>query len=85
MSCFLPMKIVQSRGNLQGMVALAETQGCVLDQLEMFAMQSIEPGITEDVFSVLTPEASADSRTSLGGTALERVREAAAAARERFL
>ena len=67
------------------LVALAEAQGCPLDALDLAAMQTIEPKITEDVFTVLTPEASAASRTSFGGTAPARVREAAAAARERFL
>ncbi len=67
------------------LVALAEAQACPLEALDLAAMQTIEPKITDDVFTVLTPEASAASRTSFGGTAPERVREAAAAARERFL
>jgi len=41
-------------------------------------MQTIEPRITEDVFSVLTVEASVASRRSYGGTAPERVAEQAA-------
>jgi argininosuccinate lyase len=32
-------------------------------------MQAVEPRITESVFGVLTPAASAASRTSFGGTA----------------
>jgi argininosuccinate lyase len=41
-------------------------------------MQSIEPGITADVYSVLTVAASVASRTSHGGTAPANVaREAA--------
>jgi argininosuccinate lyase len=32
-------------------------------------MQRIEPGITRDVYKVLTVEASVSSRTSFGGTA----------------
>jgi argininosuccinate lyase len=41
-------------------------------------MQAVEPGITQDVFGVLTVEASVASRTSYGGTAPANVaREAA--------
>jgi argininosuccinate lyase len=36
-------------------------------------MQSVEPRITGDVFSVLSVEASVRSRTSFGGTAPENV------------
>jgi argininosuccinate lyase len=38
-------------------------------------MQKVEPAITQDVFSVLSLEASVQARTSFGGTAPERVRE----------
>jgi argininosuccinate lyase len=48
-------------------------------------MQEIEPRMTDGVYEVLTVERSVASRTSFGGTAPERVREAAAAARERYL
>jgi len=51
------------------LVAMAEKQGVGLDQLRLEDMQSVEPRISRDVFSVLTPEASARSRKSLGGTA----------------
>ena len=37
--------------------------------------RSVEPGITKDVFAVLSLEASVKSRMSFGGTAPERVRE----------
>jgi argininosuccinate lyase len=40
-------------------------------------MQSVEPGISENVFSVLTVEASVASRVSYGGTAPVRVAEQA--------
>ncbi len=66
-------------------VKLAETRGCPLAELPLAEMQSVEPGITEDVFSVLSVENAAASRLSVGGTAPERVREAVAAAKERFL
>ena len=66
-------------------VTLAEDKGCELSDLPLEDMKSIEPGITDDIFGVLSPEASVRSRTSLGGTAPDNVRQAAAAARKRFL
>ncbi len=60
------------------LVALAEAREVDLASLDLGAMQSIEPGITEDVYSVLTVPASVASRTSFGGTAPANVaREAA--------
>jgi argininosuccinate lyase len=60
------------------LVALAEAREVDLAALDLGAMQSIEPGITEDVYSVLTVAASVASRTSHGGTAPANVaREAA--------
>ena len=38
-------------------------------------MQAIEPGITQDVFAVLSLDASVNARMSYGGTAPDRVRE----------
>ena len=67
------------------LVGAAEAQGVALDALSLEAMQAVEPRITQDVFSVLSIEASIASRTSEGGTAVALVRQAAAAARERFL
>lgn len=51
------------------LVALAEKQSCDLPDLKLADMQKIEPGITRDVYKVLTVEASVSSRTSFGGTA----------------
>jgi argininosuccinate lyase len=56
-------------------VKLAETKGVALDKLSLAEMQSVQPAITQDVFKVLSPEASVASRMSLGGTAPARVRE----------
>ena len=67
------------------LVRRAEETGCDLADLTLEEMRTVEPGITEDVYSVLTPEASAASRTSFGGTAPEAVRAAARRARARFL
>ncbi|GGX72269.1 argininosuccinate lyase [Litorimonas cladophorae] len=55
-------------------VALAEAQGKTLDALSLKDMQSVEARITNDIYSVLTPLASATSRTSYGGTAPNNVR-----------
>jgi argininosuccinate lyase len=53
----------------------AETKGVALDKLPLADMQKVEPGITKDVYAVLSLEASVRSRLSFGGTAPERVRE----------
>ena len=65
--------------------APADARGCPLSALPLREMQQIEPGIDDGVFSVLGVDASVASRTSEGGTAPARVREAAAEARRRFL
>src|SRR5690606_22696472 len=66
-------------------VKLAEGKRCDLSELSLEDMQSIEARITKDVFTVLTVEASAASRTSYGGTAPNNVRQQVQAARERFI
>jgi argininosuccinate lyase len=66
-------------------VRRAEAKGSTLAALPLAELQAVEPRITEAVYQVLDVEHSVASRTSLGGTAPERVREAAAAARRRFL
>jgi argininosuccinate lyase len=48
-------------------------------------MQQVESGISKDIYSVLSNAASVNSRTSFGGTAPVRVREAVKAAKERYL
>ena len=60
------------------LVAMAEAAVVDLADLSLAEMQSVEPGITADVFSVLTVEASVASRTSYGGTAPANVAEQAA-------
>ncbi len=56
------------------LVALAEKEGCDLPDLSLEQLQSVHSEITEDVYSVLTVEASVASRTSYGGTAPSQVR-----------
>jgi argininosuccinate lyase len=51
------------------LVARAEARGVELARLSLAEMQAEEPGITADVFGVLTVDASVASRTSYGGTA----------------
>ena len=60
------------------LVGMAEKKGVDLAGLTLEEMRSVEAGITEAVFSVLSVEASVGSRTSHGGTAPVNVaREAA--------
>jgi len=66
-------------------VKLAETNGVTLEQLSLDELQSVHADITDEVFAVLTPEASLARRTSQGGTAPARVREALAEAKKRFV
>jgi argininosuccinate lyase len=61
------------------LVAMAEARGVDLAELSLAEMQSVEAGISGDVFSVLTVEASVASRTSYGGTAPANVAAQAAA------
>jgi len=56
-------------------VKLAEDKGCDLVDLSLDDLQSIEPRLTDAVYSVLSVEASVGSRQSYGGTAPVRVRE----------
>jgi argininosuccinate lyase len=56
-------------------VKCAEDKGVTLDKLPLADMQAVEPAITAEVFKVLSPEASVNSRMSLGGTAPARVKE----------
>ncbi len=58
-------------------VAVAERQAVELHELSLADLQKIEPGITEDVFDVLSVEKSVASRTSYGGTAPQNVRKMA--------
>jgi argininosuccinate lyase len=57
------------------LVAMAETKDCDLPDLSLADMQSVHDAITDDVFSVLTVQASVASRTSYGGTAPSEVRK----------
>lgn len=56
------------------LVAMAESRGGELRDLTLEEMRSVEPRIGEEVYRILTVEASVASRTSLGGTAPANVR-----------
>ena len=60
------------------LVARAEARGVDLAALTLEEMQAEEPGITAEVFGVLSVEASVASRTSYGGTAPANVAAQAA-------
>jgi argininosuccinate lyase len=65
-------------------VKAAEQRGCDLAELPIEDLKAIDPRIDERVYSVLTVEASVNSRTSHGGTAPERVREQVAQAKKQL-
>jgi argininosuccinate lyase len=56
-------------------VKRAETLGVDLPGLPLTDLQALEPRVTADVYQVLTPQASAASRKSYGGTAPDQVRD----------
>jgi argininosuccinate lyase len=68
-----------------GIVKLAEKKQCLLKELSIKELQSIEPKITVDVLDVLDPVSSISSRTSFGGTSPRNVLKSVAAAKKRFL
>jgi argininosuccinate lyase len=55
-------------------VALAESKGVALEDLDLTAMRAVHPAITNEVFQVLSVESSVASRMSFGGTAPANVR-----------
>jgi argininosuccinate lyase len=67
------------------LVRRAEARGCALEALPLADLQAVEPRLTDAVYTHLSVEASVKRRTSVGGTAPERVRAALAAARARYL
>jgi len=58
-------------------VALAAERGVPLTKLTLEDLQGIEPRITSEARSVLGVDKSVRSRTSLGGTAPQKVRREA--------
>lgn len=70
----LAMPFRQAHHVTGSLVKMADDQGQRLDQLSLQDMQSVEPRISADIFTVLTVENSVSSRTSFGGTAPDNVR-----------
>ncbi|GIX16250.1 MAG: argininosuccinate lyase [Rhodothalassiaceae bacterium] len=66
------------------LVRLAEEKGCGLEELDLEDLRSVLPDAQADIFAVLDPARAVAARTSEGGTAPARVREAVAAARVRI-
>ena len=62
-------------------VKLAEDRSVGLAELDLAALQEIDPRIDASVYEVLTVDASVRSRISYGGTSPERVREQIAKAK----
>jgi argininosuccinate lyase len=73
------MPFREAHGLTGRIVAAAERKGVALEELTLADLRAIVPGVTEDVFSVLSPERSVQSRTSYGGTAPQNVRKIARA------
>ncbi len=65
-------------------VARAESLNLSLEKLPLSELKSVEPGITDAIYKVLSLEASVNARTSFGGTAPLRVREQIAFWKERL-
>ena len=65
-------------------VALAEKNGCPLENLKLTDMQKIEPELDNSVFTVLTIDNACNARSSFGGTAPSEVRARLAEAAIRF-
>jgi argininosuccinate lyase len=65
-------------------VAAADAQNLPLEKVPLALMQGVEPRITNDVFTVLSPEKSVSSRKSYGGTAPQNVRKMARSWRKRL-
>ncbi|MGB0504568.1 MAG: argininosuccinate lyase [Pikeienuella sp.] len=66
------------------LVKMAEDQGCDLADLTLEQMQSVEPQIQSEVYSILTVDNSVESRASYGGTSPTQVREQIARWKERL-
>jgi argininosuccinate lyase len=67
------------------LVSRAEKKGGDLADLSLAEMQSVEPGITDDVYSVLTVDSALATRRSYGGTSPDNVKAAVVEARDKYL
>jgi len=67
------------------LVQMAEAKQCGLEDLSLAELQSVHASITQDIFASLALDNCVARRTSFGGTAPTRVREAIAAAKKDYL
>ncbi len=65
-------------------VRIAESRNIMLEDMPLGDMQKIEPRITSTAIDILSVRQSIESRTSLGGTAPARVKEAINDAKQRL-
>ncbi len=65
-------------------VALAEKNGCALENLKLSDMQKIEPRLDESVYNVLKIDNACNARSSFGGTAPDELKRRLAEAATRF-
>jgi argininosuccinate lyase len=72
----------KAHGVSREIVTFCMDRGIPLSELELDELRRFDESFEADVFSVLSPNYSANSRTSPGGTASERVREAIENAKE---
>jgi len=71
--------------NLVGKVVRASlAAGKLLKDLTLEEWQALHPQFEEDIYAAIAPERVISARNSYGGTGFERVREALAAARDRW-
>ncbi len=75
----------EAHGIVGRVVRLAEERGVELDELTLEELKKVDPRLDAAAREVLTLERAVASRRSEGGTAPERVREAIAEARRRYL
>ncbi|MBO0332881.1 argininosuccinate lyase [Sneathiella sp. CAU 1612] len=80
----LDMPFRQAHHVTGALVKLAEENTCGLEDLSLSQMQSVEGGITEEIYKVLGVQNSVASRVSYGGTAPTKVREQIARWREKL-
>ena len=67
------------------LVKLATQKAKKLEELSLKDLQSIEPKIRQEIFSILSPKNSISSRKSFGGTAPENVKKATKIAQKKAL
>ena len=74
----------EAHGLAGGAVKAADARGCSLEELTDAELSAIDPRLGADARAALSLDASVASRTSFGGTAPVRVREAVAAAKKEW-